>query len=138
MPVQPVADDLFELVGDAVVLLGGRCRSCATVAFPKPSGCARCTGTDIAEHRLTTEGTLWTFTVQSLPLKPPYNGPADFVPFGVGYVDLGGEVLVEGRLTENDPARLEIGMPVRVVPELYTTDGDGNEIMTFAFAPAAG
>ena len=30
MPVRPVADDLFELLGDAVVLLGGRCRSHGT------------------------------------------------------------------------------------------------------------
>jgi uncharacterized OB-fold protein len=53
----------------------------------------------------------------------------------VGYADLGGEVLVEGRLTVNDPAQLSIGMPLRVVPEVYTTDGDGTGIVTFAFAP---
>ena len=136
MPALPVADDLFEVDGDMVVLLGGRCGACGVVAFPKPSGCASCTSTDIVEHRLATEGTLWTFTVQMLPLKPPYNGPAEFVPFGVGYADLGGEILVEGRLTVNDPAELSIGMPIRVVPDIYTADADGKDIMTFAFAPA--
>jgi uncharacterized OB-fold protein len=135
MPTKPVAEGLFEQVDGTVVLLGGKCRTCGAVAFPRPGGCARCTGEDIAPHRLATEGTLWTFTVQSLPLKPPYNGPADFTPFGVGYADLGGEVLVEGRLTVNDPDQLRIGMPVSVVPQVYTTDADGNDVVTFAFAP---
>jgi uncharacterized OB-fold protein len=136
MPTRPVAEGLFDEVDGTAVLIGGKCGTCGAVAFPKPEGCARCTGEDIAPHRLATEGTLWTFTVQSLPLKPPYNGPAEFVPFGVGYADLGGEVLVEGRLTVNDPAELTIGMPVRVVPEVYTTDPDGNDVVTYAFAPA--
>jgi uncharacterized OB-fold protein len=135
MPAKPVAEHLFDVVDGSAVLLGGKCRTCGAVAFPKPGGCARCTGEDVAEHRLATEGTLWTFTVQSLPLKPPYNGPAEFVPFGVGYANLGGEVLVEGRLTVNDPARLAIDMAVRVVPEVYTTDADGDEVVTYAFAP---
>jgi uncharacterized OB-fold protein len=135
MPTRPVAEHLFEVVDGAAVLLGGKCRDCGTVAFPELDGCTRCTGEDVAPHRLATEGTLWTFTVQALPLKPPYNGPAEFVPFGVGYADLGGEVLVEGRLTVNDPSRLAIDMPVKVVPQVYTTDADGNDVVTYAFAP---
>ena len=138
MPTRPVAEHLFDVVDGAAVLLGGKCRTCRAVAFPKADGCAQCTGADIAEHRLATEGTLWTFTVQSLPLKPPYNGPAEFVPFGVGYANLGGEVLVEGRLTVNDPARLANAMPVRVVPQVYTVDAAGNEVVTFAFEPVTG
>ena len=39
----------------------------------------------------------------------------EFVPFAVGYVEFPGCLRVEGRLTENDPARLRIGMPMRVV-----------------------
>jgi uncharacterized OB-fold protein len=136
MPSRPVADDLFEVVDGAAVLLGGRCRTCGAVAFPKPGGCARCTGVEIDDHRLATEGTLWTFTVQAFPLKPPYDGPPE--PFGLGYADLGGEVLVEGRLTESDPARLAIDMPVRVVPHVYTTDPDGTDVVTYAFEPVGG
>lgn len=135
MATKLVAEHLFDVVDGAAVLIGGKCRTCGAVAFPKPGGCARCTGEEIDEHRLATEGELWTFTIQAFPLKSPYNGPKEFAPFGVGYADLGGEVLVEGRLTVNDPAQLSIGMPLRVVPEVYTTDGDGTGIVTFAFAP---
>lgn len=117
------------------MLLGGKCKACGAVAFPRPSGCARCTGTDIEEHRLATEGDLWTFTVQGFPPKKPYDGPETFTPFGVGYVELGGEILVEGRLTESDSAKLAIGMPMRVVPESYTTDSEGTPVRTFAFQP---
>jgi len=44
-------------------------------------------------------------------------------------------VRVESRLTECDPQKLEFGMDVelRIVP--FYVDNDGNEIITFAFAP---
>jgi uncharacterized OB-fold protein len=71
----------------------------------------------------------------------PYAGPTgnDFVPFGVGLVQLGlGEdavIRVEGRLTENDPAKLQFGQEVELTMLPFTTDADGNEIITFAFQP---
>ena len=41
---------------------------------------------------LARRGTLWAWTTQSFPPPPPYAGPTgkDFVPFGVGYVELPG------------------------------------------------
>ncbi len=44
-------------------------------------------------------------------------------------------MIVESRLTENDPDRLAIGMPVELVIVPFTTDDDGTEVVTFAFAP---
>ena len=47
-------------------------------------------------------GRLWAWTTQEFPPpSPPYTGPTgdDFVPYGVGYVELGDEVRVETRLT---------------------------------------
>ncbi len=61
--------------------------------------------------------------------------PATFEPFGVGYVELPGEVKVEARLTEADPAKLKIGMEMELVLVPLTTDDDGNEVVTFAFQP---
>ena len=58
---------------------------------------------------LAPRGTLWTWTIQGFPPKaPPYVGetdPARFEPFGVGYVELPGQLKVEARLTESDPSR---------------------------------
>ena len=57
------------------------------------------------------------------------------MPFGVGLVQLGDEIRVEVRLTENDPAKLQFGMEVELVMRAVLHRRDGNEIMTFAFQP---
>jgi uncharacterized OB-fold protein len=59
-----------------------------------------------------------------------------FVPFGIGYIELAGEVKVEARLTESDPESLEAGMEMELVLVPFRTDDDGNEVVTFAFRPA--
>ncbi len=85
-------------------------------------------------------GRLWAWTIQDFPPpSPPYSGPtgADFVPFGVGYVELPGEVKVETRLTESDPDALTIGMEMELVVVPFRTDDDGTEVVTFAFRPVA-
>jgi uncharacterized OB-fold protein len=83
---------------------------------------------------------LWAWTTQEFPPpSPPYAGPtgADFVPFGVGYVELPGEVKVETRLTEADAGALRAGMEMELVLVPFRTDDDGNEVVTFAFRPVA-
>ncbi len=57
------------------------------------------------------------------------------MPFGVGLVQLGDVIRVEGRLTENDPAKLQFGQEVELTMLPFTNDADGNEIVTFAFQP---
>ena len=44
-------------------------------------------------------------------------------------------IRVEGRLTENDPAKLRFGMEVELTMVPFTTDGEGDEVVTFAFQP---
>jgi uncharacterized OB-fold protein len=61
----------------------------------------------------------------------------DFVPYGVGYVELDGLIRVEARLTESDPEKLVIGMEMELVLERLGVDDDGNDVVTYAFAPAA-
>ena len=97
------------------VLLGSECRTCGTVTFPRQAACPRCTSTDVTERRLARRGTLWSWTIQRFrPKSPPYTGPEEFEPYGVGYVELPGEVRVEARLTESDPSKLEIGMEMEL------------------------
>lgn len=137
MERQTVLGDDLHQTPDGPRLVGGRCADCGTVAFPRPASCARCTGTTVDQHLLPTEGTLWTFTVQGFRPKAPYDGPEEFEPYGVGYVDLGGEVLVEARLTESAPERLQIGAPMRLVLQAYGQQGD-TVLETYAFAPIGG
>ena len=132
------APDVFTWPADDPQLLGGRCRSCAAVTFPAPPSCARCGSVDVETHPLPRHGTLWTFTTQEFLPKEPYAGgetAETFRPYGVGLVQLGDEVRVEGRLTESDPARLRIGMPMELVVVPFRVDPDGTEVVTFAFAP---
>jgi uncharacterized OB-fold protein len=107
--------DLLAGTPSEPVLLGSECRECGTVTFPRQSACPRCTSTDVTERRLARRGTLWSWTIQRFrPKSPPYTGPEAFEPYGVGYVELPGEVRVEARLTESDPAKLEIGMEMEL------------------------
>ena len=132
-----INDLVLDLSGSQPTLVGGRCKSCNNHTFPILPGCPKCAGSDIERVPLGTRGTLWAWTVQAFPPKsPPYlgeNDPDKFVPFGVGYVELP-EVIVEARLTENEPANLEEGMAMALTLEHLTTDDQGNEVMTFAFA----
>ena len=129
-----VAEGLIGGTADAPELIGSRCTRCDVVAFPRQASCPACTSQAVAERRLGRRGTLWTWTIQCFePKSPPYAGPAEhFEPYGVGYVELPGELRVEARLTEADPARLRIGMPMELV--LVPAPGHRGTV-TFAFQP---
>lgn len=124
---------------DGPHLLGSRCIDCNTYAFPPQNGCQRCSGTNTERTELSNRGTLWTWTIQGFPPKsPPFIGddnPATFKPFGVGYVELPGQVKVETRLTQSDPAKLSIGMEMEMIIEALAKDDAGNDLVTFAFRP---
>jgi uncharacterized OB-fold protein len=119
-------------------LIGSSCGSCGATAFPAQQRCPKCSVGDMSQVLLPRRGTLVAWTTQGFPPGPPYKGPTGkaFVPFGVGLVELGDVIRVEGRLTENDPAKLEFGMPVELTMIPFATDDDGDEIVTFAFKPA--
>mgnify|MGYP003667361497 FL=1 len=119
-------------------LLGSRCDDCGIVSFPATDACMACSGRSVRVEELPRQGTLWTWTIQRFMPKTPYNSgetPETFQPYGVGYVELPGGVRVEGRLTENDPSKLRIGMPMEVVFAPYRRDAAGNEVVSFFFRP---
>ena len=136
----PVTDGVFTWPADKPRLLGSKCTACGNIMFPTQSGCSRCSSDSTEVHELGRTGTLWTWTVQGYPPKsPPYAGntdPKTFEPFGVGYIELPGEVKVESRLTVNDPEQIEIGMEMEMTLVPLFTNEDGDEVVTFAFAPA--
>jgi uncharacterized OB-fold protein len=132
VPAEPIADGLFTWPADQPRLIGSGCRDCGVVTFPAQHSCPACTSLAVEERLLERTGTLYTWTVQGFRPKPPYAGPPEFEPYGVGYIELAGEVRVEARLTVADPDRLWIGMPAELVIVPF-----GDKV-TYAFAPLEG
>ncbi|MEZ0365086.1 Zn-ribbon domain-containing OB-fold protein [Mycobacterium sp. pUA109] len=132
-----LAPDISTWPDHSPQLIGSRCGACAAVVFPAQGRCPKCSSDRMDQQLLPRRGTLVAWTTQGFPPGPPYRGPTgkDFVPFGVGLVQLSDVIRVEGRLTENDPAKLEFGMDVELTMVPLTTEEDGTEILTFAFAP---
>jgi uncharacterized OB-fold protein len=135
---QPVADGLFVHVGGEVRLIGSSCDECGVVTFPAQSSCPRCTSMAVRERLLARRGTLWSWTIQCFAPKSPPFAVADadaFEPYGVGYVELPGELRVEARLTVAEPDQLQIGMPMELT--LVPAPGGEEGTVTYAFGPVA-
>ena len=130
-----ISDEFLDTSAKTPTLLGGRSRVTGEIKFPCPRGSSAQEFEPIA---LKKEGTLWSFTVQRFPPGKPYVGVTDrtiFEPFGVGYVELAGQVIVETRIVTDDLTSLKIGLPMSLVLESFTR-GDGESAVTsYAFQP---
>ncbi len=128
--MQPIAAGLFT---DETPprLIGGRERATGRLLFPCPHGEA------FEPVALQREGRIWSFTIQRFrPKSPPYAGPEEFEPYAVAYVELPGELIVEGRLTNVDFADLEVGMKVRLTQIPLDPARRENSVLIHAFEPA--
>lgn len=137
LPGRLIDESLFVGAGDSRALRGSRCGDCSTVSFPAQRSCPKCTGGRVSDEALPLEGTLWAYTIQGFPPKPPYLNAEErpFRPYAVGYVDLGNEILVETRIVASDVDALAVGDVLRLVLEPIHAGADGT-IYTYAFTPA--
>ena len=126
-----VREGLFS-DGAPPVLLASRCTVCGNVLFPRVDGCTYCSADDPEPVELAGPGTLWSWTAVTAP-PPGYLGE---VPFGVGVVELPEGVRVISRLTESDPGLLSAGQTMALCIVTLHADEDGNDVVTYAFAPA--
>lgn len=134
MPRVVVDESLFAALSPPR-LAGSRCPDCATLVFPRHQACPRCSRTNLIDEVVPGWGTVWSWTVQEFAPKPPFRSlDADFVPYAVGYVDLG-DVLVESRL-EIARDRLRIGLLVRLITVAAYRSDSGDDVHTFAFVAA--
>ena len=114
-----IDSNLFDWPSNKPHLKGSQCSDCEAVTFPIQDGCPRCCGTNMRQIPLKTQGTLWSWTVQGfLPKSPPYAGQEtleNFKPYGVGYVELEGQVRVETRLKESDPEKTAKSLKIFII-----------------------
>jgi uncharacterized OB-fold protein len=133
-----LAPEISTWPDDNPQLIGSRCGPCGATTFPRQNRCPRCSSAEMSDLLLPRQGTLVSWTTQGFLPGPPYAGretPTTFTPFAVGLVQLSDVIRVEGRLTENDPAKIQFGTDVELTMVPLTTDDEGNEVMTFAFRP---
>lgn len=136
---KPLHEGLFSWPSTSPSLLGTRCMDCGEHAFPSQDSCRACSGQNMVPADLGSEGTLWTWTIQSFMPKTPYNTdetPETFSPYGVGYVELACGLKVESRLRENTPDNLKIGMPMKLEIIPMRKDDEGADLVTFQFCSA--
>jgi uncharacterized OB-fold protein len=111
-------------------LIGGRLPS-GTVVFPMPEGDA---AEGVEVWPLSRNGTLWSFTRQDFRPKSPYEGPGegpmDFKPYLLGYIELPGEVIVESLIVDAKLEDLKLGMSMEFAVVPFNA-----EHTTFAFRP---
>jgi uncharacterized protein len=125
----PIAENLWT---DEVQprLIGGKLPS-GDIVFPMPTGDA---AEGVEPYPLSRTGKLWSWTSQGFRPKSPYEGPGegphDFKPFLLGYVELPGEVIVESYIVDAQLDDLSLGMPM----EFVITPFDATRA-TFAFKP---
>ena len=131
MAVDMVDATLFASV-DPVALRGSACSACGAHVFPALASCPMCSGLDVSDVALPTEGTVWSWTTQHFEPKAPYRTDG-FAPFSIGYIDLG-PVIVEGWLVGKTD--WTIGENVRLVLAKAWTDGDA-VVHTFGFEATA-
>ena len=133
-----IAEGLFRIDDDRVILLGSRQQSSGVVKFPAEQSELFDGEDDIKPIELSTHGTLFTFTTQEFAPPPPYKGKRnsdEFRPYVVGYVELAEGLLVETLIVDAEIEHLHIGQSMRSTTTTLET-ATGENLLTFAFTPA--
>ena len=133
----PLEEGLFTWPSAEPQLIGGRCKTCGSVFFPKfyvvhhPD----CEKPDVEEELFSRRGVLRSYTTQNYPAPPPFKGPDPFVPYSIGMVEFPEGVQIYGMMTGCKFEDLKANMEVEFVIEKLYDDEQGNEMMAWKFRP---
>jgi hydroxymethylglutaryl-CoA synthase len=109
-------------------LVGGRCRQCGTVQFPRQRYCVNpaCNALDSQDDYVFSErtGRVISYTADGLTYSPD---PPTY--FGMVQVDGGGRMLMD--FTEIDPASMDVGLPVKMVFRIKDADSNRGFVRYF-------
>jgi uncharacterized protein len=112
-------------------LVANECTGCGARYFDRRNACASCGGDAFHRTALATSGVVRTFTIihRAAPKVP--------TPYVSAVIDLDGGGSVKANIVDvdPDPARISLGMPVRLTTFTAGTDDDGTEAVAFGFVP---
>jgi uncharacterized OB-fold protein len=113
-------------------LVANECTSCGALFFDRRNACANCGASVFSTRRLASNGVLRAFTIVHRA------SPDVQVPYISGIVDLEGGGVVKANIVGIDPqpAKLSLGMKVRLTTFPIGTDPTGTEAVAFAYEPA--
>lgn len=120
--------------GDKPQLIGSKCRSCGEIFFPRKKKiiCIHCQQRKLEDVKLSGKGKIASFAVvERAPAGGYYKGP---VPYAYGAVNMLENVQLFTLFTGNLDD-LRVGMDVEMVIDKLSNDVEGNEIVTYQFAP---
>lgn len=136
------AEGWFTPDADEPTLLGQRCTTCGTYAFPKADfGCPNpaCTGLEFTETPLSRRGTVWSYTDAQYQPPAPYVVPGDtHEPFCIAAVHLEAEGLtVMGQVVAGVGIDdLQVGTEMELVVDVLYRD-DEHDHLIWKWAPVA-
>ncbi len=134
--LRALREGMFEMpdsIEEAPHLYGQRCLACREVfASTERRFCANC-GKDALERiKLGTRGIVHTFTIVHQQLKGSLMHP----PYVIARVRLPEGVTVQGVLTDVDPHKVAIDMPVETCLKQVAEDETGCRVVASFFRPA--
>ena len=137
----PAVDGWFVADGEAINLIGSRCRQCKTYFFPKETFFCRnpdCQSKELDEVPFGRTGKLWSYTTNHYQPPAPYISKEPFEPYTVAAVELTAErMVVLGQLADGvDPATIEVGQEMQLVLATLYED-DENEYIVWKWKPVS-
>jgi uncharacterized OB-fold protein len=125
----------------AAALLGSKCTSCGTYAFPAETTYCRnpdCESQEFDTVELSRRGRIWSYTDARYQPPPPYVPADPYVPFCLVAVELAAEKLVVmgqvvSGVTVDD---LTVGDEVELVIDTLYTEGD-QDFLVWKWQPLA-
>jgi uncharacterized OB-fold protein len=131
----PAVDYLKIPANGEPYLEGQKCASCGAVFLGERAVCSKCgTRGKLQTQKLANRGHLYVYSIVHRSF------PGIEVPYVSAIVDLEGGGTVKGNLigVAPDPAKIKMGMPVRVVYKdaLGRKDREGNAYLSYFFEPA--
>jgi uncharacterized OB-fold protein len=136
----PAVEGWFT-TGSEPTLLGSRCRSCGTYAFPRETYFCRnpgCESQEFDEVPLSRRGKIWSYTDARYQPPAPYRAADPYVPFCLAAVELTAEkMVVMGQVVPGvGVGDLSVGTEVELVTDVLYED-DENEYLVWKWRPLA-